>query len=68
VTNTAWRGTEEPPARIIAGMPDFRLSVGHACGAVRCGIMWFTIVLTVVEAIQAEDTRGCVCAHSTQYA
>ena len=50
-------------------MPDFRLSVGgHACGAVRRGIMWFTIVLTVVEAIQAEDTRGCVCAHSTQYA
>jgi len=37
------------------------------CGQVRYHVV-YTIVLTVVEAIQAEDTRGCVCAHSTQYA
>ena len=44
MTNTAWCGTEEPPARFIAGLPDFRLrgtrmvTIDHGRW---CGVMWY---------------------------
>ena len=71
MTNTAWCGTEEPPARFIAGLPDFRLR-GTRMVTIRswCGVMLVSIVLDCRGGHPDRGHSGMrLCApHSTQYA